>query len=105
MKVKLPEISRHQQATHRVSESDQVDCGNDSVLTGDYKYPTLIDSRSPELGIAGGSVEMQEDGDSYALVSAMPMAAGMNASGVSSLYLYLRGDGGLLRRNVQLRFQ
>eukprot|EP01052_Picozoa_sp_SAG31_P047181 SAG31_NODE_9330_length_1296_cov_1.368421_2_plen_213_part_01 len=34
-----------------------------------YHYPTLLDVRSPELGMAGGSVESQEDGDSYSLVS------------------------------------
>lgn len=34
-----------------------------------YFYPTLLDVRSPELGILDGSVDAQEDGDSYALVS------------------------------------
>jgi hypothetical protein len=65
-----------------------------------HKYPTLLDSRSPELGLAGGSVESQEDGDSYALVS-----DGAASSG-SSLYLYLRATSpnlGIIRRNVQLR--
>jgi hypothetical protein len=37
--------------------------------SADYHYPTLLDVRSPELGLAGGSVAAQEDGDSYALVS------------------------------------
>eukprot|EP01048_Picozoa_sp_COSAG05_P004326 COSAG05_NODE_228_length_13388_cov_2.850403_1_plen_592_part_00 len=34
-----------------------------------YHYPTLLDVSSPELGAAIGSVNAQEDGDSYALVS------------------------------------
>lgn len=36
---------------------------------GGYFYPTLIDVRSPELGVAGGTEASQEDGDSFALVS------------------------------------
>ena len=40
---------------------------------GQYYYPTLLDVRSPELGVkeasAGAGVDAQEDGDSYALVS------------------------------------
>jgi hypothetical protein len=34
-----------------------------------YHYPTILDTRSPQLGEVGGSVESQEDGDSFALVS------------------------------------
>ncbi len=42
-----------------------------SMNTGGMKYfyPTLLDVRSPELGVLDGSVATQEDGDSYALVS------------------------------------
>ena len=83
-----------------------LDLGNLSSL-GDgapilYHYPTMLDSRSPVLGMAGGSVEAQEDGDSYALVS---------TEDTSSLYLYLsvhpgiKRNGkyyGIIRRNVQL---
>jgi hypothetical protein len=34
-----------------------------------YFYPTLIDTRSPQLGEVSGGVEAQEDGDSFALIS------------------------------------
>jgi hypothetical protein len=46
--------------------------GGSTSVEGDgmkYFYPTLLDVRSPELGVLGGSVHTQEDGDSYALVS------------------------------------
>lgn len=51
--------------------------GSDSVNTTypaggggmKYFYPTLLDVRSPELGLVAGTVAAQEDGDSYALVS------------------------------------
>ena len=40
---------------------------------GPYFYPTLLDVRSPELGVEeatrGGGIDAQEDGDSFALVS------------------------------------
>lgn len=35
----------------------------------DYRYPTLLDARSPELGETISGLAAQEDGDSYALVS------------------------------------
>ena len=67
--------------------------------TRDYKYPTLLDSRSPDLGRAEGTVGAQEDGDSFALAS-------VSAGGRSSLYVYVQwgGEGGgNMRRNVRLR--
>ena len=70
-------------------------------VSGDYKYPTLIDSRSPELGRLGGTVESGEDGDSFALASA---SAGEGSA--SSLYVYVQWGGkggGNMRRNVHLR--
>ena len=61
-----------------------------------YKYPTLLDSRSPELGRGHGTVEAQEDGDSFALVS--------DGESTSSLYLYVQFvKGGNMRQQVQLR--
>lgn len=43
-----------------------------------YHYPSMIDVRSPQHGEMGGTVEAQEDGDSFALIS-YPEAANITA--------------------------